>query len=71
MKEKKNLNYLEQVHRDGRIWGIIICLLIFAFPVALSLIFGALPNTKALAQGLFAGRKARKHDVYNFFPIFK
>ncbi len=54
MKEKKNLNYLEQVHRDGRIWGIIICLLIFAFPVALSLIFGALPNTKALAQGLFA-----------------
>lgn len=51
---KKNISYLESVHRDGRIWGIAICLLIFAFPVAVSLIFKALPEWGALAKGLFA-----------------
>lgn len=51
---KKNLTYLESVHRDGRIWGIIICLLIFAFPVAVTLIFGAVPKWDALAKAMFA-----------------
>ena len=54
MTEKKQLNYLESVHRDGKIWGIIICLLILAFPLAVCLIFGAVPQWKPLAQGLFA-----------------
>jgi len=51
---KKNISYLESVHRDGKIWGIIICLLIFAFPVAVSIVFKALPQCGALAEGLFA-----------------
>lgn len=51
---KKNLNYLESVHRDGMIWGIIICLLIFAFPVAVSIIFSAVPQWGALAKGMVA-----------------
>ncbi|MBQ8914870.1 MAG: hypothetical protein IJ046_01675 [Clostridia bacterium] len=51
---KKNISYLESVHRDGKIWGIIICLLIFAFPVAVSIVFKALPQWGALAEGLFA-----------------
>lgn len=51
---KKNLTYLESVHRDGRIWGIIICLLLFAFPVAVTLIFGAVPKWEALAKAMFA-----------------
>lgn len=51
---KKNLTYLESVHRDGRIWGIIICLLIFAFPVAVTIIFGAVPKWEALAKAMFA-----------------
>lgn len=54
MTDKKQLNYLESVHRDGKIWGIIICLLILAFPLAVCLIFGAVPQWKPLAQGLFA-----------------
>ncbi|MBR7133807.1 MAG: hypothetical protein IKD04_09785 [Clostridia bacterium] len=54
MAEKKQLNYLESVHRDGRIWGIIICFLIFLFPLSVCLIFGAVPQWKPLAQGLFA-----------------
>lgn len=50
----KKLGYLDSVHRDGRLWGILICILLFAFPVAVSLIFGAMPEWKPLAQGLFA-----------------
>ncbi len=51
---KKNLTYLESVHRDGKIWGIALCVLIFAFPLAVCIIFGAVPQWKALAQGIFA-----------------
>lgn len=51
---KKNLTYLESVHRDGKIWGIIICLIIFAFPVAVSIIFSAVPEWGALAKGMIA-----------------
>lgn len=54
MTDKKNMNYLESVHRDGMIWGIIICVLILAFPLAVCLIFGAVPQWRALAQGIFA-----------------
>lgn len=54
MADKKQLNYLESVHRDGRIWGIIICFLIFLFPLAVCIIFGVFPQWKPLAQGLFA-----------------
>lgn len=51
---KKQLSYLESVHRDGRIWGIAICILLFAFPVAVSIIFSAVPEWKPLVQGLIA-----------------
>lgn len=54
MSSKKQLTYLESVHRDGLVWGVIICVLILAFPLAVSLIFGAFPQWKPLAQGLFA-----------------
>ncbi len=51
---KKPMNYMESVHFYGRIWGIIVCLIIFAFPFAVSLIFSCLPNWAALGKGLFA-----------------
>lgn len=51
---KKNLSYLESVHRDGKIWGIVLCLIIFAFPVAVSIIFAAVPEWSGLAKGLIA-----------------
>jgi hypothetical protein len=54
MSSKKQLTYLESVHRDGKIWGLALCLILFAFPVAVSLIFGAVPEWKPLAQGLIA-----------------
>ncbi len=51
---KKNLTYLESVHRDGKIWGIALCLIIFAFPVAVSIIFSAVPEWQGLLKGLIA-----------------
>ena len=52
--KKKNLTYLESVHRDGKIWGIILCLIVFAFPVAVSIVFSAVPKWEALAKAMFA-----------------
>ena len=51
---KKELTYLESVHRDGKIWGIVMGIVILLFPVSLMIIFGALPDWGALIQGLFA-----------------
>jgi hypothetical protein len=45
---------MESVHRDGRIWGIIVAVALLAFPLSLSLIFDAGPDWKVLLAGLFA-----------------
>lgn len=54
MNNKKNLSYLDSVHRDGRVWGIILCVLLLAFPLVVGLVFNAIPEWSALAKGLFA-----------------
>ncbi len=51
---KKPGSYMESVHRDGRVWGIVVGLLIMLFPLAVSFLFGTAPNTKVLVQGLLA-----------------
>ncbi len=51
---KKNLSYMDSIHRDGRIWGIIVAVVLLCFPLSLSLIFGALPNWEVLLLGLVA-----------------
>lgn len=51
---KKNMTYLDSVHYYGRIWGIALLALIILFPVAVCLIFRAVPNWSALANGLIA-----------------
>ncbi len=52
--KKKNISYMDSVHRDGRIWGIMVGGVIIAFPIVLSVIFGALPNFEVLVKGLVA-----------------
>lgn len=52
--KKEKLTYLESVHRDGRLWGITLCLVILLFPVAVCLVFGAVPQWGALLKGAFA-----------------
>ena len=51
---KKEMTYLDSVHRDGRIWNISVMLLLLCFPVAVCLIFGVLPDWNALLMGLIA-----------------
>ena len=54
MKKRSSITYMDSVHRDGRIWGIGVALVLFCFPVLLSLIFSTMPNWKVLGQGILA-----------------
>ena len=45
---------MDSVHRDGRIWGVIVGAILISFPLVLSFIFNAIPNFGFLAQGLLA-----------------
>jgi hypothetical protein len=51
---KKNLSYMDSVHRDGRIWNLSVMVLLMAFPVATAVIFGVVPDWAALGAGLLA-----------------
>ena len=51
---KKNLSYIDSVHRDGRIWNIGVMILLMAFPLTVAAIFGAAPDWGALFVGLLA-----------------
>ena len=51
---KKNLSYIDSVHRDGSIWNLSMTFLLLAFPVAVALIWGVWPDWKGLAMGLLA-----------------
>ena len=54
MMKKKNLSYIDSVHRDGAIWNIGVMTLLMAFPLTVAAIFGAAPDWKALLVGLVA-----------------
>ncbi len=51
---KKNLSYIDSVHRDGRIWNICVMILLMLFPLTVAFFFGAAPDWKALGLGLLA-----------------
>ena len=51
---KKQLSYMDSVHRDGRIWNISVMILLMAFPVCVALVFNVLPDWPALVKGLIA-----------------
>ena len=51
---KKNLSYMDSVHRDGTVWNLGVMVLLLLFPVAVAFIFGVAPDWGALATGLFA-----------------
>jgi len=52
--KKNNLTYMESVHRNGRIWGIIVGAVLICFPILLSLIFGTSPRMDILLKGVLA-----------------
>ena len=51
---KKNLSYMDSVHRDGRIWNLTVMVLLLAFPVTVAILFSATPDWGALLKGLIA-----------------
>ena len=51
---KKNLSYMDSVHRDGTIWNLSVMALLLAFPVAVAAFFGVMPDWAALLTGLIA-----------------
>ena len=51
---KKNLSYIDSVHRAGRIWNLGVMILLMMFPITVAMIFGAAPDWGALVVGLIA-----------------
>jgi len=54
MDNKKEMTYMNSVHRYGRIWGFAILGILFLFPITLSLVFSVIPDWGALAKGALA-----------------
>ena len=51
---KKNLSYIDSVHRDGTVWNLSVMVLLMAFPLTVAAIFGTAPDWGALVMGLIA-----------------
>ena len=51
---KKELNYMDSVHYYGRVWGIIVAVVLLSFPLILSLIFKTAPDFGILLAGIVA-----------------
>ncbi len=49
---KKNMSYMDSVHRDGTIWNLSMMVLLILFPIAVCLIFGVVPDWAALWTGI-------------------
>lgn len=51
---KNKLSYMDSVHRDGRIWNLSMMLMLFMYPIAVGVIYNALPDWRGFALGLVA-----------------
>ena len=51
---KKNMTYIDSVHRDGTIWNLGVMALLIAFPLTVATVFGASPDWAALAVGVLS-----------------
>jgi len=49
---KKDMTYMDSVHRDGRIWNLSVMVILIAFPIAVAAIFSAAPDWKGFLMGL-------------------
>jgi len=49
---KKDMTYMDSVHRDGRIWNLSVMAILIAFPIAVAVIFNAAPDWKGFLMGL-------------------
>ncbi len=51
---KNNATYMDKVYSWGNRWNIFMMIILLAFPVAVSLIFKAIPDWNGLLKGLIA-----------------
>ncbi len=51
---KKNMTYMDSVHRDGRIWNLSVAAMLMLLPIVVAIIFKVTPDWKALGLGLLA-----------------
>lgn len=51
---KKEMSYMDTVHRDGTIWNLAMMVILLLFPVAVAIVFRALPDWQGLLMGLVA-----------------
>ena len=51
---KKNMTYMDKVHRWGRIWNLSVLVILIMFPVSVGIIYGAGPDMNGLLKGLLA-----------------
>ena len=51
---KKEMTYIDSVHRDGRIWNLSVMVALFMYPLLVGVIFGVLPDWHGLLMGLVA-----------------
>ena len=51
---KKQMTYIDSVHRDGRIWNIFVMFMLIAYPVLVGLIFRTGPDWHGFGLGLVA-----------------
>ena len=51
---KKNLSYMDSVHRDGRIWNLSVMVILFLFPILVGVIYKAMPDWHGLLMGIIA-----------------
>ena len=51
---KKELSYMDSVHRDGRIWNLSVMALLILFPIAVALIYQAMPDWRGFLMGILA-----------------
>ena len=52
--KNNNLTYMDTVHRDGTIWNIAMMILLLMFPVAVCILFQAMPDWRGVIEGLIA-----------------
>ena len=71
--EKKQISYMDSVHRDGRIWCLAVMALLILYPIAICIAFGALPDGKGLLMGLIATAPmywaVAVVEVFTFIPM--
>ena len=52
--DRSSMSYMDTVHRDGTIWNLSMMVILLLFPVAVGLVFKALPDWQGLLLGLVA-----------------